>query len=284
MTTKTFKLSCILLSCALAACSSTSNISSSSDSKLVESIKSADTSHRSQANSARDQYRNPIQTLDFFELKPEHTVVEIWPGAGWYSEIFAPLLKPRGKYYAAHFPANSPIKYFTKNLKKYNNKLNSSAVYQNVILTEFNPAVSAQDAQIAPDNSADRIFTFRNLHNWYINGGEAAAINAYKSFYKALKPGGILGVVDHRMPEHQDQANNKSSGYIKQSLAIKWAEQAGFELVATSEINSNPNDTADHPKGVWTLPPALRLGEQDKAKYLAIGESDRFTLKFKKPI
>ncbi|MCU4677179.1 methyltransferase [Catenovulum sp. 2E275] len=235
---------------------------------------------RTTDNIKRDNYRHPKQTLEFFEVKPNQTVVEIWPGAGWYSEILAPYLQAEGKYYAAHFPLDTKVSYFQKSREQYQQRLKSNTAYSDVIITEFNPLTHTD---IAPANSADTVLTFRNLHNWYMNGGEDAAISAFKSFYKALKPGGILGVVDHQMPENLDQNANKNSGYVKMSQAISWALQAGFELEASSEINANPKDSAEHPKGVWTLPPSLRLGEENKHKYLAIGESDRFTLKFRKP-
>ncbi|MER2492417.1 class I SAM-dependent methyltransferase [Catenovulum sediminis] len=235
---------------------------------------------RSESHQQRDTYRHPTQTLSFFEVEPTHSVVEIWPGGGWYTEILAPMLHNKGQYYAAHFPTDIDNQYFKKSLKKFQQKLQSSELYNQVILTEFNPNTHMQ---IAPENSVDRVLTFRNLHNWYMYNGESGAIAAFKSFYKALKPGGILGVVDHRLPEHLDQAAEKHTGYIKSSLAISWALQAGFELVAASEINANPDDTAQHPNGVWTLPPTLRIDAGQKDKYLNIGESDRFTLKFRKP-
>lgn len=235
---------------------------------------------RSEQNIQRDQYRHPKQTLTFFEIKPDQTVVEIWPGGGWYSEILAPYLKAKGQYYAAHFPQDSQVKYFQNSLAKFKQKIADDAAYKNVKLTEFNPQTHHK---IAPENSADLVLTFRNLHNWYIRGEDKAAIESFKAFYQALKPGGVLGVVDHQMPENFDQIANKKSGYVKMSKAISWALQAGFILESSSEINANNQDSAIHPKGVWTLPPSLRLGDKNKADYLAIGESDRFTLKFRKP-
>ncbi len=244
----------------------------------LSSALKADT--RTDSNMSRDTYRHPKQTLAFFDLQPNQTVVEIWPGGGWYSEILAPYLKANGTYYAAHFPADTQVNYFKNSLARFKQKLDSDPNYSQVKLTEFSPSTNHE---IAPANSVDTVLTFRNLHNWYMNGGEDAALSAFKTFYKALKPGGVLGVVDHQMPESFDQNANKKSGYVKMSQAISWALQAGFILEASSEINANEKDSADHPKGVWTLPPSLRLGDENKEKYLAIGESDRFTLKFRKP-
>ena len=235
---------------------------------------------RSENNIQRDVYRHPKQTLAFFDISPEQTVVEIWPGAGWYSEILAPYLHDKGTYYAAHFPAQTQSGFFQKSRAQFQQKLKTNPAYEKVIITEFEPASASE---IAPANSADLVLTFRNLHNWYIGGSDEAAISAFKTFYKALKPGGVLGVVDHQMPENLDQNANKKSGYVKMSQAISWALQAGFILEASSEVNANEKDSAEHPKGVWTLPPSLRLGDEDKQTYLAIGESDRFTLKFRKP-
>lgn len=235
---------------------------------------------RTDANKARDPYRHPVETLAFFGVTPQSTVVEISPGAGWYTEILAPLLAKEGKYYAAHFPANSSSEYANRNLKAFKDKLASNEVYSQVVVTEFSPL---PNQQVAPANSADVVLTFRNLHNWYMQKGEQGMLDAFASFYAALKPGGVLGVVEHRLPEAKKTADWLKSGYFPQSLAVELAQKAGFVLEASSEINANPKDTADHPGGVWTLPPTLSQKEQDKDKYLAIGESDRMTLKFRKP-
>ena len=236
---------------------------------------------RSPANAARDKYRNPVATLQFFEVTPSSTVVEISPGGGWYTEILAPLLAAHGTYYAAHFPADSNSDYYKRSRAGFVEKLAANPVYNRVQLTEFAPGNSSA---IAPAGSADVVLTFRNLHNWYGNGGDAGMLNIFKDFYKALKPGGVLGVVEHRLPADKMSGDWQKSGYFPQALTVSLAEQAGFVFEAASEINANPKDTADHPGGVWTLPPVLRLKEQDKDKYLAIGESDRMTLKFRKPL
>ncbi|NVJ49312.1 MAG: class I SAM-dependent methyltransferase [Gammaproteobacteria bacterium] len=231
---------------------------------------------------ARDAFRHPVETLQFFGVEPNMTVVEVSPGGGWYSEILAPLLKDKGQLIAAHFDPESEVAYYQKALKKYQDKFFSDPdQYGNIRLSVFLPP---NKLEIAPANSADRVLTFRNVHNWYFGSGQEGTEKAFASFYRALKPGGILGVVEHRLPESASSQAMEKSGYMKQSLVIEMAEKAGFKLVAKSEINANPKDTADHPKGVWTLPPSLRLGDQDRDKYLAIGESDRMTLKFIKPL
>jgi len=245
------------------------------DSALTHAVKATE------RNTERDQYRHPVQTLEFFGFKPSMTVVEIAPGGGWYSEILAPALKDHGTYYAAHFPADSSVGYYQRSLAGFKKKVAEDERFSKVKITEFAPSTHLD---IAPAGSADMVLTFRNVHNWYMSKDKEAAANAFKSFYTALKPGGTLGVVEHRLPEERDDEMQKSSGYMKQSVVVELAKKAGFELEASSDINANSLDTADHPKGVWTLPPSLRLGEQDAAKYKAIGESDRMTLKFKKPL
>ncbi|RDX37559.1 methyltransferase domain-containing protein [Kangiella sp. HD9-110m-PIT-SAG07] len=236
--------------------------------------------HRSDKNKQRDQYRNPKETLGFFDIKPGMTVVEIAPGGGWYTEIIAPLLGPNGKLYAAHFDPNSDVEYYRNSREKFGNKMEADAdLYSNVEITMFQPP---EIFDIAPEGSADAVVTFRNVHNW-LRGGRSATVDSFKAMYKALKPGGVLGVVEHRLPKSIEQDEKASSGYMHQAFVIDVAQEAGFKLVASSEINANPKDTAQHPKGVWTLPPSLRLGDEDKQKYLSIGESDRMTLKFVKP-
>ncbi len=232
--------------------------------------------HRSDKNKARDVYRHPEETLMFFGFRSDMTVVEIAPGGGWYTEILAPAVKGTGKLYGAHYPDTGEDNYYSKSRKKLEAKLAANDVYSEVELTNFTPRVASA---IAPANSADLVLTFRNLHNWKVEGVK----QIFADSFKALKPGGVLGVVEHRMPASQNLEENSKSGYFPQQLTIDLAIAAGFELAATSEINANPKDTADHPRGVWTLPPVYRLGEKDKAKYAAIGESDRMTLKFIKP-
>lgn len=234
---------------------------------------------RTPSYAERDQYRHPAETLSFFGIKPNMTVVEIWPGpAGWYTEILAPYLRESGKLYAAHFPADTGIEFYTSSLKKFEVKLASSAsVYDKVEVTYFYPP---EHTNVSPTESADFVLTFRNVHNWAKAGNAQAAFDA---FYNALKPGGILGVVEHRADEGTSLNQQITSGYMTESYVLELAEAAGFKLKEKSEINANPKDNHDHPAGVWSLPPSLRLGETDKEKYLRIGESDRMTLKFTKP-
>ena len=257
---------CLFLSPAFA-----SDVNISSLKEIIEG------DHRSDKNRARDQYRNPVETLSFFGIKDDMTVVEISPGGGWYTEILAPFLKDKGTFYAAGFDPVSKIEFFSKNAKRFTEKMASDEVYKNVRVT----ILAAPDkTDIAPEGSADMVLTFRNIHNWMSAG---TADDVYSAMFKALKPGGILGVVEHRGNPEVEQDPKAESGYVNQDYAIALAEKAGFEFVSSSEVNANPKDGADHPKGVWTLPPSLRLGEEDKEKYLTIGESDRFTLKFVKP-
>lgn len=232
---------------------------------------------RSTDNMARDEFRHPYETLSFFDIKPGLTVVEIWPGGGWYSEILAPMLKDQGTFYAAHFNPDSKVKFFRNMRAKFENKVqNKPEVYSETILTSFEPPAVVG---IAPEGTADRVLTFRNVHNWMRNDSEQAAFDA---FFKALKPGGILGVVEHRAPESFNLQQMVDSGYVSEGYVKKLAQRAGFEFVASSEINANAKDNKNHPNGVWSLPPTLRGDEADQDKYVAIGESDRMTLKFRK--
>lgn len=235
-------------------------------------------SHRSEANRARDAYRHPRETLLFFGLRPEMHVVEVWPGAGWYTEILAPALRTRGKLYAAHFHVDETThRYYRTARERFVAKLQAlPAVYDRVAVTSIFPPHAAP----APASSVDLVLTFRNVHNWSEAGYDAAM---FKAFHEVLKPGGILGVVEHRAAEGTSLRDMIRTGYMTESHVIDLATRAGFRLEARSEVNANPRDTRDHPRGVWTLPPTYRMGEQDRARYEAIGESDRMTLKFVKP-
>ncbi|MBU0555311.1 MAG: methyltransferase [Alphaproteobacteria bacterium] len=220
---------------------------------------------RTASNVARDQYRNPAETLSFFGVGGDQTVVEYFPSGGWYLEILAPLaVKGGGTYYGVQ--PGGQYRQATQKLIDSNPSL-----YGGVKLVEL--------AEV-PDGVADTVLTFRNVHNMVMrgNGGEI-----FGHFFRMLKPGGVLGVVDHRLPQDRDSAAEKTSGYLKVSTVRKLAEDAGFVLEASSEVNANPRDKADWPTGVWTLPPTLRNGEVDRDKYLAVGESDRMTLRFRKP-
>ena len=239
--------------------------------------------HRSAANKARDRYRHPKETLEFFGLRPEMTVVEIWPGGGWYTDILAPVLRDRGKLYAALYGEKPPFPYQTREMESFRAKLASApAVYGDVTITALG---FSNELTVAPAGSADLVVTFRNVHNWVAPGyGPPNSPElAFKAFFAALKPGGVLGVVDHRWPDRATEDAQARNGYISEERVIGLAEAAGFELAGRSDINRNPLDTHDHPEGVWTLPPDLALGDRDRDKYLGIGESDRFTLKFVKP-
>lgn len=230
---------------------------------------------RSPANRARDVYRHPKATLQFFDVRPDQTVVEILPGGGWYTEILAPLLRDDGHYIAAEeVPTGGEAKRDDETLRgKF---AADPADYGKARIVEFDPKAPV----LGPPGSADRVLTFRNVHNW-AEAGTAAAM--FKAFFAVLRPGGMLGVTDHRAAPGATLAAVVSSGYLPTDYVIKLATDAGFKLVGQSEINANPKDSRDHPKGVWTLPPTLALGDKDRAKYLAIGESDRMTLRFVKP-
>lgn len=232
--------------------------------------------HREAENSLRDRYRHPVETLAFFGLRDDMKVVEIQPGsAGWWTEILGPYLRDRGIYYAAH-----PLEYESKGARatreSYERKLKAHPkLYDKVKVTPF----EMKGSEIAPPGSADMVLTFRNLHNWIQRG---SIQDVLKTFHTALKPGGILGVEDHRARTDRPQDPDVRDGYVREDFAIELIEKHGFKLIARSEINANPKDTKDHPAGVWTLPPSFRMKDQDRAKYQAIGESDRFTLTFVK--
>ncbi len=237
-------------------------------------------SHRDPKNAARDVYRHPKQGLMFFGIRPDMTVVEVWPSGGWWTEILAPLLKEDGKYYAAWYAtqADGASDYAKEQEKKFDAKLAERPdLYGKVIKTHL---LAPAFVDMAPKGSADLVLTFRNVHNW-AKAGNAEAM--FKSFYDVLKPGGTLGVVDHRAKPGTSFQRQIESGYLTEEYVIGLAQHAGFKLAEKSEVNANPKDSTDHPRGVWTLPPTLALGNQDRDKYLAIGESDRMTLKFVKP-
>jgi predicted methyltransferase len=235
-------------------------------------------SHRVEADRARDSDRHPLETLTWFGIKDNMSVVEVWPGGGWYTDILAPLLKERGAYYAAAFDPEGEPETRRANVQKYKDKLAAQPdLFGKTKVTIMAPP---KKTDIAPEGSADMVLTFRNVHNWMADG---QAETVFKAMFKALKPGGILGVVEHRANPNVPQDLKAASGYVREDHVIKLAQDAGFQLVGQSEINANPKDTKDYPQGVWTLPPVLRLKEVDKEKYVAIGESDRMTLKFVKP-
>jgi predicted methyltransferase len=239
--------------------------------------------HRSEANKARDRYRHPKETLEFFGLRSDMTVVEIWPASGWYTDVIAPVLRDGGKLYAAQYGENPPFDYQRHELEIFRDKIADTDVYGDVEITAL---AFPDELEIAPPGSADLVVTFRNAHNWFDPGyGPPNAPElAFAAMYEALKPGGVLGIVDHRWPDPATEDPQAANGYLSEQRVIEYAEAAGFELVASSDVNRNPRDTHDHPNGVWTLPPDLAVrDEADRARYLQIGESDRLTLKFVKP-
>lgn len=259
----------------LAACSlqpTKQSTLNASDTSLPQTLEDAvnSTTYRTSENKLRDQYRHPLATLKFFGIKPDMTVVEVWPGGGWYTQILAPYLAQNGHYIEASFKNTHGHQGVEKWLSEHPN------IAATVSHTNFNPP---DEANVAPAGTADMVLTFRNVHNWMNKKGEK---EAFAGFFKALKPGGILGVVEHRANPHKK--SNSDSGYVKEKEIMKLAKRAGFKFVAKSEINANPKDTKDYPNGVWTLPPTNKHDPADNAKYLAIGESDRMTMKFIKPL
>ena len=227
---------------------------------------------RSEKNIVRDEFRKPYETLSFFQLEPNMTILELSPGGGWYTEILANFVRKSGNLIAAHFSKDSERAYFRNSRINFEKKVKENNLYEKVTVVDLN-------SELSDPSSVDAVLTFRNLHNWL--GPNMDKI--FSNTYVALKPGGLFGIVEHRAKVGTSMEVMKKSGYVTEQHAIKIAKKHGFELLAKSEINANPKDSADHPRGVWTLPPVLRLKEKDKAKYLAIGESDRMTLLFRKP-
>lgn len=232
-------------------------------------------SWRSAANRARDQYRHPKATLEFFGVRPDYTVVEITPGGGWYTEILAPLLKDNGHYVAA-VQKSSDSEARQDSTALHQKFAADAAHYGKAAVVEFDPKAPVFGAP----GSADMVLTFRNVHNWVMAN---TAPQMFKAFFTVLRPGGVLGVEDHRAADKASVDAVKKSGYLPTAYVIKLATDAGFKLEDSSEVNANAKDTKDYPQGVWTLPPTLTLGDKDKPKYQAIGESDRMTLRFVKP-
>jgi predicted methyltransferase len=234
-------------------------------------------SWRSDTNKARDQYRHPRQTLAFFGLKPGMSVIEITPGGGWYAEILAPLMKGSGTYTAAIVTPKKKEGEDAQDKDALTKKFEADAArYGEAKVVQFDPKAP----KLGAPGSVDMVLTFRNVHN-FVMGDTAGPM--FKEFFAVLKPGGVLGVVDHRAAPGADLEKIKESGYLPEDFVIKLATNAGFRLASKSEGNANPKDTKDYPEGVWTLPPTLALKDKDRDKYLAIGESDRMTLRFVKP-
>lgn len=285
------RLCLIAAACALACAACASDGASSPSQTRTESATvpvenslrvAVDGAWRSEANRARDAYRHPAQTLAFFGIQPTDSVIEITPGGGWYSEILAPYLRERGSYTAAIV---DPQALAPGNSRDYQAKSKATleqrfakgpAQFDRARVVAFDPKAPV----FGPSAAADAVVTFRNVHNW-IGGGSAQGY--FRGFYAALKPGGVLGVVEHRARPGTPLERMQSSGYLTEALVIELARNAGFVLEEASQINANPNDSTDHPNGVWTLPPSNRHDAEDDAKYRAIGESDRMTLRFRKP-
>ena len=233
--------------------------------------------HRAEGNRDRNRYRHPIETLTFLGVAPDMTVAEVSPGGGWYTEILAPYLRDQGKLYAAAYDPQSEGEYYRNSANRFRDKLSANPeIYDKVALTVFEPPAKLE---VAPAGTADVVLTFRNMHGWLRNDTARAAFDA---MHRALKPGGVLGVVQHRGEPGNPDHRSGEAGYIDENYVIGFIEAAGFELVDRSEINANPADPRDHSVGVWALPPSLELGDEDRERYLRIGESDRMTLKFVK--
>jgi len=236
-------------------------------------------SWRTPNNVARDKYRHPKETLTFFGVNADETVIEITPGGGWWTEILSPYLRENGHYVAAVWDdaiTGQPQYRYNLNKQLREKVAGNAALYGKVEQRKFD----AKHPNFGPAGSADVVLTFRNAHNWVEDGNAQDYFNA---FFAVLKPGGTLGFVDHRANPGTDLATQIKSGYLTEDLVVGYAKAAGFVLEDKSEVNANAKDTKDHPNGVWTLPPTNQHDKADDAKYKAIGESDRMTLRFRKP-
>jgi len=262
-----------LLLLAVASCSTTSTRETTA--LALDKILAG--SHRSAENSARDEYRHPKETLLFFGIRERMRVLEVWPEPGWYTEVIAPLVQQHGKYYAAVIAPDPHSRYVSNRLTDFQSKLAARPDLYGQVTTVTFPS---DGGDVVPPGSLDMIVTFRNIHNWMARD---SAGQAFATMYRALKPGGVLGVVEHRGNPAVEQDPKAKSGYVNEDYAIRLIEGQGFKLEGKSQVNANPKDTKDYEQGVWTLPPTYRLGSQDHDRYAQIGESDRFTLKFVKP-
>ncbi len=272
MKTASFFAAAVLAAAPLVSAGKLSETSGAALTKLQEVVNG---DHRTAERKARDKYRHPVETLSFFGIRPEMTVVELWPFGGWYTEILAPYLKEKGKLYAAAMDPDSG----NPGDKKYNADLKAMFDARPELFGKVEQTVLARGKyQIAPDNSADLVLTFRNIHNWM--GMEK---EVFAAAFRALKPGGTLGVTEHRNNDPKFQPTKRGEAYVGEEWAKQLIESVGFRYVGSSDVNRNPKDTKDHPRGVWTLPPNYAMGDVDRDKYTAIGESDRFTMKFVKP-
>jgi predicted methyltransferase len=269
---------CGTSSAAPPATASTDSASAATEAKIKSALAGP---HRLPKETPRDVYRHPLETLTFFGLKDDMNVVELSPGGGWYTAVLAPVLAEKGKLaIAGGDPNGPPESEGTKNAKKLQERFAAHPEAFGKVETRI--IKPKEDIVLGPPGSADMVVTFRNFHNWVEGGTDAKML---KAIFDVLKHGGILGLTDHRAKPDAatDPKTIENTGYVPEAFVVKAIEAAGFKLVAKSEVNANPKDTKDYPKGVWTLPPTFELGETDKAKYEAIGESDRMTLKFVKP-
>jgi predicted methyltransferase len=243
------------------------------DPRLVE-IAGGD--HRPAEWIERNEARNPAETLSFFGLRPDMTVIELSPSGGWYTSVIAPYVKDEGQYVAAHWDMEQEDlpDYAVRAFAAFTERFGDESIYGDIEIVPFNPPTRSE---LGEPGSADMVLSFRSVHGWT---RDDLLDDVLESAHAVLKPGGVLGIVGHRLPE--DREGEGTPGYLKQSFIVGMAESHGFRLVEASEINANPADTADHPSGVWSLPPSLRDGEETAEQYLAIGESDRFTLRFVK--
>ncbi len=264
------KISQIMLVATVASCSALTSVADS-----LKTVVSGD--HRTEANVIRDVYRNPQETLKFFGITENMTVIESWPGSGWYTEILAAYLKDNGKYIAATYNRNPDTQksWQARLNKNYDEKFTANKeTYGDIKVVSFAPG---SDKELAMPGTVDAVLDFRNAHNWV----KSAASEVPSTWFKSLKKGGIVGIVDHRMDDNKPYI--PANGYIHETQLIEIMEKEGFKFVGKSDVNSNPRDTKDHPKGVWTLPPTLAEKDANRNKYLAIGESDRLVMKFMKP-
>ena len=251
-------------------------VSAQADEALKQAIASPD---RTPAFVLRDKWRHPYETLTFLGIQPGSTVVELSPGGGWYTEILAPYLRGKGQLILAADDPDSPKPEAVKSIERLQAKLKASPqLFDQALVRVFAPPAKLNYAE---PGTADLVLTFRNAHNW-MSGGESGLRAVFDSAFRNLKPGGVFGVVEHRLPASRVQDATSSTGYVHQDYLIKMAMASGFKLAAASEINANPQDTADHLGGVWALPPGFANKDVDRLKYQAIGESDRMTLKFVK--
>lgn len=272
----------LFLSMLSAACLLSHSPVEAMDSNLIAKLETTSQGpHRSEKNKARNQYRHPIATMAFFGLTPDMSVLEIAPGGGWYTEVLAPALRDTGVYVAGSYDVKvegQPKYRYRQHAALLSQIKDQPEVYGQVKVATYSPPESRS---LWKPNSVDMVLTFRSSHGW-VRGG--IIDDVYADFFSVVKPGGTLGVVQHRAPDNGDAVEWAKKGYVPESRIIQAAEKAGFMLDAKSEINANPNDLKDHEKGVWRLPPTLSLGDLDREKYSRIGESDRMTLRFKKPV